>query len=65
MDDMKYEVGDIVRFKFPKQIFGLHEVTGYSADGEITLTLNECNSEFYADENDLVFVCSVKDRKDI
>ena len=62
---MKYKIGDIVRFKHDKHIFGLHEVTGEDANGEITVTPNECNSEFYANRKDLIFVCSKEDRKDI
>ena len=60
-----YKSGDIVRFKHEKEIFGLFEVTGYDANGEITLTKNECNSEFFADQKDLVFVCKVENRIDI
>lgn len=62
---MKYKTGDIVRFNHDKEIFGLHEVTGEDANGEITVTSNECNSEFYADEKDLIFVCAKKERRDI
>lgn len=62
---MKFEIGDIVRFMYKKEIFGLHEVTGESANGEITVTINECNSEFYADEKDLIMVCPIADRKDL
>lgn len=62
---MKFKRGDIVRFEHEKEIFGLHEVTGESANSEITVTHNECNSESYADEKDLILVCSVVDRKDI
>lgn len=61
---MKFKTGDIVRFKYDKNVFGLHEVTGYSADDEITLTINECNSEFYSNENDLILVCAVSERRD-
>lgn len=61
---VKYNTGDIVRFVEDRRIFGLHEVTGYDANGEITLTDDECNSEFYANEEDLILVCSVKERKD-
>lgn len=62
---MKYYAGDIVRFIDARRIVGLHEVSGYGEDGEITVTNDECNSEFYADEDDLILVCSVDDRKDI
>lgn len=62
---MKYYAGDIVRFIDARRIVGLHEVIGYDEDGEITVTNDECNSEFYADEDDLILVCSVDDRKDI
>lgn len=62
---MKYYAGDIVRFIDARRIVGLHEVSGYDEDGEITVTNDECNSEFYADEDDLILVCSVDDRKDI
>ena len=62
---MDFIIGDIVRFKHEKEIFGLHEVTGYSVDGEITLTKDECNSEFYADEKDLILVCRFGFRNDI
>lgn len=62
---MKYYAGDIVRFIDARRIVGLHEVCGYDEDGGITVTNDECNSEFYADEDDLILVCSVDDRKDI
>jgi hypothetical protein len=62
---MKFQIADIVRFKPEEEEFGLYEVTGYSADEEITITNNECNSECFADENALILVCSVQDRKDI
>jgi hypothetical protein len=64
-EETEYKTGDIVRFKRDKEIFGLYEVTGYSADNEITLTKDECNSEFYADENDLILVCRFGFRNDI
>jgi hypothetical protein len=62
---LRFKEGDIVRFKHDVQIYGLHEVTGFSADNEITLTVNECNSEFYADEKDLILVCRFELRSDI
>lgn len=62
---MKYYTGDIVRFIEARRILGLHEVSGCDEDGEITVTDDECNSEFYANEGDLILVCSVEDRKDM
>lgn len=59
------KTGDIVRFKHELEIFGLYEVTGESADGELTVTNNECNSESYANKEDLILVCSYEDRKDL
>jgi hypothetical protein len=62
---MKFIIGDIVRFKPEEDESGLWEVTGYSTNGEITITNDECDSEWNADENSLILVCSAKDRKDI
>lgn len=65
---MKYEMGDIVRFKDNSQSLGLHEITGVYDDKaayQYSVTNDECYNEHYARHNDLIFVCSAKDRKDI
>ncbi len=66
---MKYQICDVVRFKPEKEISGLFEITGFHVpDGyecDCTITDNECNSESYAKQEDLILVCSVEDRKDI
>lgn len=63
-----FNTGDIVRFNAEQKDeygFGLFEVTGYDADGLITLTKNECNSEFYSKQEFLILVCKVGRRVDI
>jgi hypothetical protein len=62
---LRFRLGDIVRFKPEKEILGLHEVTGIGEGSEVTLTFDECNSEFYADENDLILVCPEYERRDV
>jgi hypothetical protein len=60
------QIGDIVRFK-DRVEKGLYEVTGIYEDKtyQVTVTNNECDSEFYARLDQLIFVCSSEDRKDI
>lgn len=65
---MKYGIGDIVRFKLGRgQKDGLHEITEVYNDKvyQYAVTNDECNSEYYAKHDDLIFVCAYKDRKDI
>jgi hypothetical protein len=65
---MKYQTGDIVRFKYGKgKKDGLHEITDVYQNKiyDYSITNDECNSEDYAFHSDLIFVCSVQDRKDI
>jgi hypothetical protein len=64
---MKYGIGDIVRFKLGRGQDGLHEITDVYNDKvyQYTVTNDECNSEYYAKHEDLIFVCAFKDRKDI
>jgi hypothetical protein len=62
---MLFETGDIVRFKDNSYSLGLHEVTGYSENNKITLTNDECTTEFYAEEKDLILVCRFGFRNDI
>lgn len=63
-----FDTGDIVRFNANEKEefgFGLFEVTGYDADGLITLTKDECNTEFYSKQEYLILVCKVSNRGDI
>jgi hypothetical protein len=62
---MKYESADIVRFKHEKGIDGLFEVIEDVDEEGLLITNDEYNSERYAYKKDLIYVCSVKDRKDI
>jgi hypothetical protein len=66
---MKFEICDIVRFKPEKEIFGLYEITGFHVPSDYecdcTITKDECNSEIYARQDDLMLVCSINDRKDL
>lgn len=67
---MNFETGDVVRFKNGKDgvnDYGLHEITGtYEGRSyQYSITYDECNSETYSKHEDLILVCSVKDRKDI
>lgn len=65
---MKYRMGDIVRFKLGRDgKDGLHEITDIYKDKvyQYSVTNDECNSEYYAKHEDLIFVCAFKDRKDI
>lgn len=60
-----YSMGDIVRLKSGR--VGLYEITG-SYDQktyQYSVTNNECDTEHYVKHSDLIFVCSIKDRKDI
>ena len=61
-----YEMGDIVRFKDSPSL-GLWEITGtYDKPAyQYSITKDACDSESFAKHNQLVLVCSVKDRKDI
>jgi hypothetical protein len=63
---MKYQIGDIVRHKF-KDMKGLWEVTAVTnhAVYQYFITNNECGSEVHVKEEELIFVCSVEDRKDL
>jgi hypothetical protein len=63
---LNYKIGDIVRFK-DREKKGLHEITGTYEDQvyQYSVTNDECDSEFYARSNQLVFVCSIDDRKDL
>ncbi|SET42194.1 hypothetical protein SAMN05216389_11111 [Oceanobacillus limi] len=68
----KYSVGDVVRTK-DRGLLGLWEVTNIcdiardpdSFDYDYMITDNECDSEIYVRENDLILVCKVEDRRDI
>lgn len=65
---MKYGIGDIVRFKLAKgKKDGLHEITEvyHNKIYDYAVTNDECNSEYYAFDEDLIFVCAYKDRKDL
>lgn len=65
---MKYGTGDIVRFKHGKgKKDGLHEITGvyHNKIYDYSVTNDECNSEYLAFHDDLIFVCSYLNRKDV
>jgi hypothetical protein len=66
MELKKLKIGDIVRFKDINKK-GLYEVTGTYEDKvyQVTVTNNECDSEYYANINYLIFVCAVENRQDI
>jgi hypothetical protein len=63
---MKYEMGDIVRHKF-RGMNGLWEVSGITNNPvyQYFITNNECDSEVHVKEDELIFVCSVRVRKDL
>lgn len=61
---MKYELGDIVRLVGSK---GLFEVICY-LEGETdcySVTRDECDTELYVHDSEIIFVCSRKLREDI
>lgn len=62
---MKYNTGDVVRYRLKQ---GLFEVTGAYTDKaayDYTITNDECDTERYVLERDLIFVCSISDRQDL
>lgn len=65
---MDYKMGDIVRFQKRREVYrGLYEITG-TYEGKTyhyAVTNNECDTELYVNKSEIMFVCSVEDRKDI
>lgn len=62
---MELKTGDIVRYKHQYGVSGLHEVVEVVNDESVIVTKDECDSENHAYILELIFVCSVDDRKDI
>lgn len=62
-----YGIGDIVRFNDKSRGLGLHEITGVKANKtqQYTVTKDECASEFEANHEELILVCTRSQRRDL
>lgn len=61
----KFETADLVRHIAYKGIFEVADVYSDKLAYDCTITNNECDSERYVWQRDLILVCSVRDRMDL